>query len=36
MKIKIRIRNTVLGCCVMATGLLFDGSLPGGGAVNEA
>ena len=36
MKIKIRIRNIVLGCCVMVTGLLTNGPLPGGGAVNEA
>ena len=36
MKIKTRIRNIVLGCCVMATGLLIDGPLPGGGTVKEA
>ena len=36
MTIKTRIRNIVLGCCVMTTGLLIDGPLPGGGAVNEA
>jgi hypothetical protein len=36
MKIKIRIRNFVLGCCVMVTGFLTDWPLLGGGAVNEA
>ncbi len=36
MKIDARIRNIVLGCCVIGAALLIDVPLPGGIAVDEA
>lgn len=36
MKLNTKIRNIVLGCCVMAAGLLMDAPLPGVTTVNDA
>ena len=36
MTINTIIRNIVLGCCVLAVGVLVDVPVPGGGSVTEA